>query len=122
MPLKICPKCEKKCGPRTRVCACGHNFTLKSKPETHPLVPEPGGWVIDKFKGMPPIDPPEPLPAGKIDTELVRDYIAYDGLGFCIYTIIPVERIADTKLRRLWVAARDAMQKVQEYVYDVCDS
>jgi hypothetical protein len=66
---------------------------------------------------MPKIEQPQPLPKGQLDTEAVRDYVAYEGLGFCIYSLVPVNRIKDRRLRKLWSDARTAMQKVQEHIY-----
>lgn len=34
MPLKTCPQCNKGCGPRTRVCECGHEFSSKTGSST----------------------------------------------------------------------------------------
>lgn len=28
---KVCPKCNKACGPRTKVCSCSHIFEFKAK-------------------------------------------------------------------------------------------
>ena len=112
MPLKTCPKCKAKHGTRKKVCSCGRKFT-------HPLVPEPGGWILDNIKGMPPIEPTAvDWPKGKLDTDLIRDEVSYEGLGYCIYSLIPVERIADPKLKKMWKEARSSMQKVVEYLYD----
>jgi len=115
MPLKTCPECGAEHGPRKKECDCGYAFTTKSN---HPLVPEPGGWVLDTGKGMPKIEPPEPLPRGQLDTEIVRDVISYEGLGFAIYSLIPASRISDPWLKKLWVKARNEMQRVVEYVYN----
>lgn len=110
--MKTCPKCKAKHGPRKKVCSCGHKFT-------HPLVPEPGGWVLDDIKGMPPIEPPAmDWPKGRLSTETIRDEISYGGLGYCIYSLIPTNRITDPKLKKLWVEARRAMQKVVEHLYE----
>jgi hypothetical protein len=115
MPLKTCPKCDAKHGPRKKLCECGHDFTSKI---SHPLVPEPGGWVLDDLKGMPTIEQPEPLPRGQLTREQVEAEVSYSGLGFCVYSLIPVNRIKDRKLRGLWVKARAAMQKVVEELYE----
>jgi len=65
---------------------------------------------------MPKIAPPESLPKGKIETETIQDHVKYDGLGFCIYYFIPVNRIKDRKLAQLWKEARAKMQKIVEYL------
>lgn len=122
MPLKTCPECGAQHGPRKKECDCGHTFGVKSSPTSHPLIPEPGGWVLDTGKDMPKIEPPKPLPRGQLDTEVVRENVSYGGLGYCIYSFIPSDRIKDRRLRKLWKDARAAMQKVQEFLYDVHNS
>jgi len=116
MALKTCPSCGAQYGPRKKKCDCGYAFVTRS---THPLVPEPGGWVLDRYRGLPEIRPPGPFPPGQFDTVTVREYTSYEGLGFCIYSLIPANRIKDQQLRKLWSNARAAMQKVQEFIYDV---
>lgn len=117
MPLKTCPKCKAKQGTRKKVCDCGYTFITKAN---HPLVPEPGGWVLDDIKGMPTIDPPDiDWPGGKLDNAFIRDEAAYEGLGYCIYSLIPAGRIKDAPLRKLWKEARAKMQKITEYLYEV---
>jgi hypothetical protein len=118
VPLKTCPECGEQHGPRKKECECGYAFITKGSSASHPLVPEPGGWVLDTYKGLPEIEPPEPLPKGQLDVETVRDTVAYEGLGFCIYSLIPASRIKDRRLRKLWSDARAAMQKVQECIYE----
>ena len=110
MPMKTCPECGKKHGTRRKVCDCGHAFSR------HPLYPEPGGWILDTSKGMPKIMPPDSLPKGKIETGDIQEHVAYEGLGFCIYSFIPVDRIKDKKLAQLWKKARVEMQKIVEYL------
>lgn len=127
MPNKICPQCNATHGARKLVCDCGHDFgckrsgraAVKTGQAQHPLYPEPGGWVLDKTRGMPDIDPPEPLPHGPVDAATVKDYVAYEGLGYAIYSYIPAERISDPELRKLWREARATMQRVMEYLEDV---
>lgn len=110
MPLKTCPECDKKLGTRTKVCKCGHAFNK------HPLVLEPGGWVLDTYQGLPKIEPPSALPKGKLNVQQVYEQISYEGLGFCIYHLIPADRIKDRKLRKLWADARVALGKIEEYL------
>jgi len=113
MAKKTCPKCKKEWGTRKKACECGHKF------QSHPLAPEPGAWVIDGIKDMPKIGPPGDLPDGLLDTKTLRDeWIAYEGLGYCIYDIIPATKLADPKLRPLWKKARRAMQDIVEYMED----
>lgn len=111
MANKTCPKCQKTHGSRKKVCECGHKF------QSHPLAPEPGAWTIDDLKGMPKMTPPGDLPDGLIDTKELRDmWVAYEGLGYCIYEIVPANKIEDTSLRPLWRKARRAMQDIVEYM------
>lgn len=88
-----------------------------AKKRRHPLYPEPGAWVVDDIQGMPRLEPPPPLPDGPIPTDELRDqYVAYEGLGYCLYTYIPADRVEDKTLRALWRKARRAMQDVVEYL------
>lgn len=87
------------------------------KRSKHLLYPEPGAHVLQSYEGLPKLSPPDPLPPGKISSHEIRDdYIAYEGLGYCVYSLIPSERIEDEKLKALWVQAREAMQDVVEYL------
>jgi hypothetical protein len=65
---------------------------------------------------MPKIEPPEPLPSGKLTNQEVATCIAYEGLGFAIYTLIPSSRIKDKRLAQLWKKARSEMQKIVEHL------
>lgn len=113
MPSKICPDCGKKHGSRKKKCDCGHSFSVKS----HPLYPEPGGWVLDTYSGMPKIEPPYPLEKGCILTlEEVQEQISYEGLGFCVYNFIQPEMIEDLKLRGLWIKASKALRDIIGYI------
>ncbi len=109
MAKKTCPKCKKQHGTRKKVCGCSHSFMSRV---------EPGGWVNDTLKGMPKVEMPSPLPNGPIVNDDVRDYIAYEGLGYCIYDYIPAEGVKDQKLRVLWRIARKAMQNIVTYLED----
>ena len=111
MPLKQCPNCDTEWGTRKKVCDCGYTFITGG----HPLAPEPGAWVLDEMKGMPKLEPPGELPDGNrcLSMAEIRDhYVAYEGLGFCIYEYIPAEKIKDPTLRSLWMQAQKAMQSV----------
>jgi len=77
-----------------------------------------GLWALDKSKGLPKIECPEPLPKGKLTVEQVQEYVMYEGLGFCIYEYIEPRKIQDAKLVKLWKEAQQAMQKIQEYIYE----
>lgn len=91
------------------------------KAKRHPLYPEPGAWVLGNIKGMPEVLPPKGLVVGSaLSAQVIRDeYVSYEGLGYCIYYYIPVTKIADKRLAKLWEAARKAMQEVVEYLEDV---
>jgi len=109
------------------VCVCGHDFgckrtgteAVKSGDVPHPLYPEPGTWALDKMKGMPDIEPPDPLPHGPIDAGTVKLIVTYEGLGSTLYSCIPAERISDSHLRKLWRKARLAVQEIVEYLETV---
>lgn len=127
MPSKTCPNCNTMHGARKLKCDCGHDFgckrtgkeAVRSGDAPHPLYPEPGTWVLDKTKGMPNIGPPNDLPCGPVDSVTVKHVVAYEGLGYAIYSYIPVGRISDPQLRKLWRDARAAMQKVVEHLEEV---
>lgn len=125
MPIKVCPKCLTKHGCRRLVCECGHDFQCKRKDKqtvtasavTHDFpYPEPGTWVWSLPRGMPPIKPPEELPDGLLSAGQVKAQVSYEGLGFCVYSFIRADRIADEKLRELWVKTRAAMGEIVEYL------
>jgi hypothetical protein len=67
---------------------------------------------------MPRIDEPEDLPKEPklLNVADLSHYIAYEGLGFCIYHYIPYNRIQSDELKTLWKVARQSMQQVLEYV------
>lgn len=89
----------------------------KKRRKKRNLDPEPGGWVMDKLKNMPVVNPPGDLPEGKIETKYLRDQVvAHEGLGYCIWEIVAPAKIQDPKLRALWVKARAAMLAVQDYM------
>ena len=113
MALKTCPKCGEQCGPRKKKCSCGYMFTLSN----HPLYPEPGGWVLTTFKGLPEIPQPDDLPRNrKMTNREIQNYVAYEGLGFAIYTLIPPDKIKDKRLAQLWSKAQVEMRKVVAYL------
>ena len=69
---------------------------------------------------MPPVEQPEPLPRGrKLDSAEVRDYVAYEGLGFCVYEYISSGTIADKRLSVLWEDAGIALRKVVDHLETV---
>ena len=93
---------------------------MASRPKLHPLYPEPGAWVIGTRKhGLPEIDPPShPVKPG-LTKDQIRDYVAYEGLGFCLCSFIAPDKIKDPKLRRMWTEARESMKRVVECLDEV---
>jgi len=133
MPFKVCPKCYAKHGPRRRTCTCGHDFGCKcsGKHVAKPVAgrrkkgahefpwPEPGTWIWDRPKGLPPVCPPSDLPQGPLSAGVVKARVSYEGLGFCIYSFIKADRIADLYLRELWGKVRATMQEIVSYLDQV---
>lgn len=127
MPLKTCPECSAKSGPRTKTCECGYQFTgATHKKDSHPNVAKKppdvilthGSQLWDYPKNFPQPSIPAPLPKGKLSTEDLLDYVRYEGIPECIWGLIPYEKIEDTTLRELWKEAREGIKKVVEYLYD----
>lgn len=112
MPLKQCPKCSKECGPRTKICpSCNYDFNIQSSSSTKTTVKKSkqdssltknvigqGTWIYDTTKGLPVVEIPEPLTEKKLSVEQVREYISYEGLGYCIFTYIDAKKISDKPL------------------------
>ena len=119
MPMKSCPQCGAEHGARKLVCDCGHDFQCKRAVKRHPLYPEPGAWVLDQVRGLPELPPPDPLPLGPVSASQVKEHVAHEGLGFCVYSYIPADRISDAGLRKLWTKARAAVQEIVEYLETV---
>jgi hypothetical protein len=128
---KLCPDCATEHGARKKVCECGHEFGSKQgkpaspakkvKQKKHPLghhMVSPGLWVYDLPKGMPKIHLPDPLPHGPMTNQEVYDHVAYNGLGDSIFENIPSNKIADPKLKKLWIKARKAMDDVWRHLID----
>jgi hypothetical protein len=65
---------------------------------------------------MPPINPPSALPSGLLPTGVIKAQVSYEGLGFCLYSFIKAERIADPQLRELWAKTRAGMQEIVMYL------
>lgn len=92
----------------------------RPKQKRHPLYPEPGASVLDNWHGLPKLEPPESLPKeGKILSYEIRDqWIAYEGLGACLF-LIPTSKIKDIALQFLWVKAQRAMTEIVGYLETV---
>jgi len=125
MPRKVCPKCQLTHGVRRLVCECGYDFGVKRKTSASnvpgPVVyefpyPEPGTWIFMRPKGLPPLTPPDDLPPGPLPANIIKQQVSFEGLGFCIYNFIHVDRIADSHLSELWMKARTAMHEVARYL------
>lgn len=127
MPLKVCPKCEQGCGPRSKQCpSCSHEFGVKladPKPKrikrrTRELIGI-GAWINDPPKDMPLVEQPEPLPANqKLTIDEISNYCAYEGLPFCVFEYIGSERIEDEGLARLWEDAKNRLSEVVSYIIE----
>lgn len=129
MPNKICPKCKKEVGPRTKICpSCSYDFTTifsstppktskKKKDRPSELVIGDGGWINDKEKGMPKIVYPEP-PTKKMSADDIKTSVEYHGLGFCLYNYIYPDTISDKKLAKMWNDTRNRMIEIVRYLYD----
>ena len=136
MPSKICPKCKKEVGPRTKVCPkCSHNFTQptpsssvsikktqKTKRVKQPKQPPEvilgdGYWTQDIEKGMPKVHYPNTI-LQNMSIEDVRLNIEYHGLGFCLYNYIYPENIKDKKLAKMWKNTVEQMREIVRYVYE----
>jgi hypothetical protein len=122
MPLKTCANCKAQVGPRSLRCfSCQTPFIVngektKRKKGSLPVnVPEPGQWTFDIPSGMPRPRTPDPLPReGLLTNEEVYEKVSYEGLGFCVYTYIPADRIKDQKLKELWKECRATMRQITE--------
>lgn len=77
--------------------------------------PEPGTWVDEREPGMPVLEEAKRA-TGSLSVRDVRDQVAYEGLGYCIYDLVPAGRIQDKRLRRLWSEARNAMLRIVNYL------
>jgi len=112
MPYKICD-CGAKSGVRSKKCgSCGESFEK-------PMV---GTWPIHynndrKRKDLPEIEPPAPLPSGKLTNKEIRDRLTYDGIDI-INGLIHPNKIKDKKLSKLWSDARKSIQQIIQYVYN----
>jgi hypothetical protein len=128
---KICPQCQAALGVRTKVCECGHEFTIKTykqgsphgspiKTNANPLaqtyVPTPGLWVFDRPKDLPKIQAPGPLPDGTLTNQQVYEHVSYNGLGDCVFEYITPRKIADPKLRKKWEKAKQQLKEVWRYL------
>ncbi len=86
-----------------------------SRHKRHIGYPEPGAWVWDATQSLPKIHPPEPLPDRQITPEELFEYIAYEGLGHCLFTI-PPEKLQGLKLRKLWKIAQETSSDILRYL------
>jgi len=83
----------------------------KRKPKPESEYPEPGTGEIG---------PALPRGDDKIPSWQIRDeYVSYEGLGFCVYTLIPSSMLEDKQLRILWATARQALQDIVEFLEQV---
>ena len=88
-------------------------------PKPDKIVIGVGSSTWERPKGMPEPFEPEPIPRDRqLSKEEVCRYVEFEGLGFCIYTLVPASKIEDEKLRSLWMLARKSMQEIIGYLYD----
>ena len=78
--------------------------------------PEPGKWVTQLPKGMAASEPPEVLPDTKLSALEIRELVAHEGLGFCIYEYISSQRISDKELALMWRKTRQSLQEIVDYL------
>jgi hypothetical protein len=124
MPHKICVKCNKQCGVRTKICECGEPFTKKDKVPVNNIDDKTlaqksiGTWINDIPKGMPKVSMPAGLESEPklLDNKTIKHYVSYEGLGFAITTYIPVDRIEDEKLKEMWDEAKQKMIEIIDYL------
>ena len=125
MPHKICEKCQKTSGVRKKICECGEPFTKKEKLTSISTTSDRviaqksiGTWINDIPKGMPKISMPAGLESEPelLDNKTINDYISYEGLGFCITTYIPADRIEDEELKEMWDGAKQKMIEIIDYL------
>jgi len=120
MPYKICPSCSNKCGPRTLKCKCGHSFQQNKNNKPSDALISGGAWIADWYNDAKSVPEPDPLPRNrKLSVGEVKQYVEYNGVGFCIYCYIPPAKIEDKKLANRWEKARSAMKEVIEYLYKI---
>jgi len=96
MPLRLVAKKRKK----------------RNRQIVHPLI-SCGGWIKDMPKSLPNVDVPSIIePGQKLNKEELRDHICYEGLGFCIQTLISADKIEDTEICEQWKIVQDEMDKL----------
>lgn len=80
--------------------------------------PEPGNWIDNMPKGMVIQEPSSPTTKMLSSTD-IKEWVSEEGLGFCLYVAIPPEKVADKRLRRLWIETRQGMQAIVEHLETV---
>lgn len=111
---KTCPNCEEPNGPRTKVCKCGHEFSIKGKTTPVPTSVPPG---------PPPMPPPRrgppPRPTisdgstGPVSLPIeygVRNISEVERVELHDLMLAEAERLAkrlDTFRQTSWTACRD---------------
>lgn len=138
---KTCPKCTKVCRKSDEKCACGYEFGgilqqtvynnappviqptrvvmgRKRKRKIAPTISQ-GAWVEDMPKGMPKIVIPHPLEKGQsLSNDDLREYISYEGLGFCVQSYIDSERIEDETIASQWKKVKEEMDKLVDMLWE----
>ena len=118
--MKICDKCKKKVGPRSKKCKhCGYDFAIAKEKEERSDIAQ-GSWVRDIPKGMAQPIVPDELPKNtKLTKRQLQDLISYEGLGFCIHEFVPSALIGDKRVATAWEKARKAMISVVDLVFSL---
>lgn len=110
-PQKTCPKCSSKVHVRRRECACGYSFKPGApKVEVSEEIKQ-GAWVKTlKNPGL-----PEPIPKDrKFTNEELRDVIAEEGIGYCVFDYIPADKIEDQEVAKVWQETYDLFTRIVE--------
>ena len=73
--------------------------------------------MLDAWKDLPKVEPPPPLKNDeKLTVAEVENLVAYEGLGYCIFTYISSGKIEDGELAILWEHAKQSMIAVVDYL------
>jgi hypothetical protein len=110
MAFKICPKCSEKSGVRTLKCECGHDYAIKSKEVSTPVV-EPEHPHVSRYDlhpvaipgtGASPIHKKPIIPVKCDNIASIPDWIvkcqAYGEQHFIYYTPMAFRYMA----RQIW--------------------
>ena len=127
MPNKTCKNCQHKSHVRVRICpSCQQEFvkkiskTKKEKSNRQKKIAKiaVGSWIDDTPKDMPKVSMPSGLENEPqfLNNDTVKEYISYEGLGFCLMDYIPSNRLEDKDLKVLWEEARLKMVEIIKHL------